>query len=95
MDDVRDQYLRGIRSGWLLTCIIERWQPRQLMRPLTCVGFLGAWTTMSALATEADVLAKDGHVALAATYVLATLLAGTAATAAGILLARVQRGFHD
>jgi CrcB protein len=74
--------------GLILTSILERWRAPRYLRPLTCVGFLGAWTTMSTLALEADLLAKDGHVGVAVTYLLATLFAGLTASALGIAIGR-------
>lgn len=61
-----------------------------LVRPFTCVGFLGAWTTMSALAVEADLLVRDGDVAVALAYLAATVVVGTAATACGLALGRLR-----
>ena len=77
--------------GLLLTLILERWRVSRYLRPVTCVGLLGAWTTMSTLAFEADVLAKDGHADVAAAYLVATLVAGLAATSFGIAIGRPSR----
>ncbi len=74
--------------GVLLTLILERGSPTRYLRVFACVGFLGAWTTMSTLATEADVLVKGGDAALALGYVMASLVAGLVAVAAGIALGR-------
>ncbi len=77
--------------GLLLALTLERWRVSRYLRPVTCVGFLGAWTTMSTLAFEADVLAKDGHADVAVAYLVATLVAGLAATAFGIAIGRPSR----
>jgi CrcB protein len=74
--------------GFLLAAILERWRAPWYLRPLTCVGFLGAWTTMSTLAFEADLLTKDGHSGSAVAYLLATLFAGLVATALGVAIGR-------
>ena len=74
--------------GLLLAAILERWRAPWYLRPLTCVGFLGAWTTMSTLAFEADLLTKDGHGGTAIPYVFTTLVAGLAATACGVAIGR-------
>ncbi len=75
--------------GVILTTILERWhRAPPYVRPLTCVGFLGAWTTMSTFALEADVLVKDGHVLVATAYLITTLFAGMAAAALGIAIGR-------
>jgi CrcB protein len=81
--------------GLILTTILERWRHAPpYVRPLTCVGFLGAWTTMSTFALDTDVLVKDGRVAVAIAYLIATLFAGVTAAALGIAIGRprgVQR----
>lgn len=78
--------------GFLLTVILERvvtWRWRwRYLQAFACIGVLGAWTTMSTLATEADVLLKDGYVTQAVAYMSATLIAGLCATATGIALGR-------
>lgn len=73
--------------GLVLALLLERGGPR-LARPFFCVGVLGAWTTMSTFAVEADLLIKGGHTATAAAYVLATLAVGVSATWVGVALAR-------
>ena len=77
--------------GLLLAVLLERRRPSRYLRPLACVGFLGAWTTMSTLAIEADVLARDGHAGIAIAYLFATLFGGLAATALGIAIGRPSR----
>jgi len=47
-------------------------------------GFLGAFTTYSALALEANVLLADGQTGTAAAYLLATLAGGFLASLAGV-----------
>ncbi|MGO9341226.1 MAG: fluoride efflux transporter FluC [Acidimicrobiales bacterium] len=75
--------------GFILTVILERWHHAPIyVRSLTCVGFIGAWTTMSTFALESDVLVKDGHVAIAVAYVVATLVSGVTATALGLAIGR-------
>jgi CrcB protein len=78
----------ALAIGLILTVIVERLPPNRFLRPLTCVGFLGAWTTVSTFATESAVLIKDGHALTALAYILATVLAGLSATAVGIAVAR-------
>jgi len=74
--------------GFLLTLILEHWPASGHLREFGCVGVLGAWTTMSTFATEADVLVKGGAAVLALAYVGASLAAGLAAVAVGIALGR-------
>ncbi len=78
----------ALALGVVLTLILERGTPVRYLRAFACVGFLGAWTTMSTLATEADLLVRSGDAALALGYVAASLVAGIAAVAAGIAIGR-------
>jgi fluoride exporter len=61
---------------------------RRAARLLLGTGFLGGFTTYSALAVEADGLLRDGRVALALVYVLTTVVVGLLASLAGVLCAR-------
>ena len=61
---------------------------RRKARLLLGTGFLGGFTTYSALAVESDGLLRDGRVGLALGYVLATVVVGLMASVAGILTAR-------
>ena len=74
--------------GLLLTVILNWFPDSRYLRPFFCVGVLGAWTTMSTLAAETDLLVRGGRPAIAAGYVAATLVAGVTATVAGASLAR-------
>jgi fluoride exporter len=74
--------------GLVVTVIVERFEPNPYLRPFAAVGVLGGWTTMSTLAVGADVLVKNGRGATAALYLVATVVAGLAATSLGIALGR-------
>ncbi len=50
-------------------------------------GVIGGFTTYSTFVLEIDRLARDGHLAVAATYLLVSVLAGLVAAGAGILAA--------
>jgi CrcB protein len=74
--------------GFILTLIgrrVIRWPATQ---PLLVTGFLGAWTTMSTFAVEADLLVRDGRAAIAVVYILGSAVSGLAATLFGVRLAR-------
>jgi CrcB protein len=80
----------SLALGFLLAALLERGRASSRWRTLSCVGFLGSWTTMSSLATEADLLVQHGHVAVAAVDVLATAVVGIALSWAGIVAARAR-----
>ena len=65
--------------------------PRRLVRAAAGTGFLGAFTTYSALAVEADLLVRDGRPGLAAAYAGGTVVAGLLLSALGTALAARRR----
>ncbi len=75
--------------GIILTAIIEKLRPTRYLRPLTCVGFLGGWTTMSTLAVESDHLISSNHPEVAFAYVFATMIVTPLVAALGISLAHL------
>lgn len=68
--------------GYLIIALTREW-----MRPLLLTGFLGGFTTVSALALDTNVLAGDSALA-AAGYFALTIALGVAGMAAGVNLAR-------
>ena len=88
--------------GLLLTITLERDRARErsqagpglwrYLRLFSCVGVLGAWTTMSTVAVESDTLVRGGAPATALAYLAATMAAGLAAAVAGTALGRLHRG---
>ncbi|MGY1731403.1 fluoride efflux transporter CrcB [Geodermatophilus sp. SYSU D01045] len=75
--------LMGVLLGLLTTGPEPPW-----VRPLLAVGVLGGYTTYSAFAVEVALLTDAGRVLLAAAYVLASVLGGVLATAAGLVAVR-------
>jgi CrcB protein len=76
--------------GVLLEALVRRGADhgaRRTLRLLLGTGFLGGFTTYSALATDTAALWGSGAAGLATVYSLGTLLVGALATVAGILLA--------
>jgi fluoride exporter len=75
-----------------LAVLLAGWAPQglapRLAGPFVGTGLLGSWTTMSAFAVQTHELARAGRWAAAALYVGATVAAGTAAAALGVLGAR-------
>jgi len=75
--------------GLILSIILGRLPHARYLRPFAATGLLGGWTTYSTLAVESTTLAKGDHLAMAATYLGATVAAGLVAGAAGIALGRL------
>lgn len=62
-----------------------------LLRLVLGTGFLGAFTTYSALAVETDLLVRDGRPLLAAGYALSTVVAGVLLSTLGAVVAARRR----
>ena len=56
------------------------------LRLLIVTGVLGGFTTFSAFGLETFALLRSGHLFMALTYVIASVIGGTLATYAGFLL---------
>ncbi|OUZ10994.1 hypothetical protein BHE97_06065 [Aeromicrobium sp. PE09-221] len=64
---------------------------RRALRLLAGTGFLGGFTTYSALAADTVLLADGGALGTASGYALVTLLAGAVATWTGVAAGMVRR----
>ncbi len=85
--------LSGSFAIGLVVPLTERVADRSpVVRPLLVVGFLGGWTTFSALAVDAALLAKHGDVATCLAYLAATVAGGLALVVAGHALGRRMEG---
>ncbi len=62
--------------------------PRHQARVLLGTGFLGGYTTYSALAVETETLLRSDHAALGLTYAVGSVAAGLVAAIAGVLVGR-------
>jgi fluoride exporter len=76
--------------GLIMTLVVERWPPTRFVRPFAAIGFCGGFTTFSTVTVETAQRAQHGHLALAAGYVVATLVAGFMAAVLGMVVARGQ-----
>lgn len=72
----------------LLVLALEVVNPSDYLRPMLGTGFCGGLTTFSSVATGVDELAAHGHPGLAVGYVAASVFAGLAAAALGIIFGR-------
>lgn len=68
--------------GALLALVLTR--RTETLRLLLGTGFLGGFTTYSALALETDSLLRGDHVALGLAYAVGSVIAGLGAALAGI-----------
>ena len=74
--------------GLTLAVLLERFPPTRYLRPFVATGFLGAYTTYSTFAVEADLLARNGHVGVAGAYAAASLVGGFTAVWMGLAAGR-------
>ncbi|KAA1373592.1 fluoride efflux transporter FluC [Aeromicrobium fastidiosum] len=77
--------------GALLALLLGRGDDAGRLREarlLLGTGFLGGYTTYSALAVETDTLLRDGRIALGAAYAIGTVALGLLAALAGVVSGR-------
>lgn len=72
----------------LLVLVVEAWTHTRLLRPFIAVGVLGSFTTFSTLIVDVDKLFVGGAGSTAATYLVGSIVAGLAATSAGLIIGR-------
>jgi CrcB protein len=78
----------SLALGLVLALLLGRFPSSRYARPFVAIGFIGAYTTYSTFAVETDLLIKDGHGAIAVSYVAASLIGGFAAVWVGIAIGR-------
>ena len=74
--------------GVLMVLVLDVWPSHRHLRPFAGVGVLGGYTTFSTYALESRDLVATGHAVTALTYVLGSIVTGSAAAALGILVTR-------
>jgi CrcB protein len=72
--------------GVLMVVVVERWSHRPLARPFLGTGVLGGFTTFSTYAVDTRGLLAAGQPALAASYLVGTLVVGLLAVVVGLRL---------
>ena len=75
-------------AGLLLTLAARRWSLPMWAQEAVFVGFLGGYTTFSALSAETFLLTESKQYAVAAAYSLGSVAAGLAAVYFGTVLGR-------
>lgn len=85
--------------GALMVLVLDVWPPNRYLRPFLGVGVLGGFTTFSTYMVDTWSLLRDGQGALAAGYLVGTLVVGLVAVWVGITATRaavrvVQRRHH-
>jgi CrcB protein len=75
--------------GLLLTFVARRESVPMSLQEALFVGFLGGYTTFSALSAETFLLLETRQYAVAAAYSLGSLVAGVAAVLVGMALGRM------
>jgi fluoride exporter len=74
--------------GLLMAFVLDVWSSRRYVRPFLGVGILGGYTTFSTWMLDTRGLLASGRPALALAYVVATLVGGLVAVAAGLAAGR-------
>jgi CrcB protein len=73
----------GVVAAWADAAVAPEW-----IRTTLAIGFFGAFTTFSTFSLEALRLLEQGEAGRAGTYVLASVVVGIGAVAAGLALGR-------
>lgn len=74
--------------GLLLVILVEQFSRARLARLVMGTGIIGAYTTFSTFMVGAVDVARSGHVATAAVYVVLSIACGLGAVAGGIAIGR-------
>lgn len=75
--------------GFILILLIEQFPRGRLARPVIGTGFIGAYTTFSTFEVDTSELIRDGHVATAVTYLVASVVGGLLVVWFGMMSARL------
>lgn len=81
--------------GLLVVLLEARFAGNRYLRPFLATGVLGAYTTFSTYAVDADLLVRGGHPGIAAAYVVGSVVAGLIAVWIGIVTGRAIVGIES
>jgi fluoride exporter len=70
----------------LVVAVVRRWHGLDWPRRFFGTGFLGAWTTFSAVAVSVDQLLAHHHAGTAVAYLAASLVGGVACAGLGLVV---------
>jgi CrcB protein len=79
----------GFVMGALIEAMALAWSPSETLRVFLTVGILGGFTTFSTFSLDAWYLIQRGDVALAALYIVASVILSIGGLVAGLYLTRV------
>ena len=88
-DTFLENVLGAFSLGVALTELVRRFPASRYLRPFLAVGFLGSFTTFSALVVQADHLIRDGQVPLAVGYWAGSIATGLLGAWGGIACTRL------
>ena len=74
--------------AWLTTVLFKRISISRIMASAIGTGFVGSFTTFSALSVETVIMFKNGHLLLAVTYVIASIVGGIFMSKLGFKVSR-------
>jgi CrcB protein len=85
--NILGSFAMGVLAGWLALKAGEEWT--QPVRVFVATGILGGFTTFSAFSLDAVLLWERGQIALAAAYIVASVVLSIGGLVGGLALVRI------